>query len=263
MQDLNLLIIQAHPVWHDKSANIHFFEQKINSISAPVDLIVLPEMFTTGFTMEAAQLAEKMEGPSVEWMQTIAQQKNALLLASLIIEENGDFFNRLVAAYPDGRLAWYDKRHLFRMSGEHLYYKAGSKKSIIEYKGWNIMPLVCYDLRFPVWSRNLFDASSGWAYDLAIYVANWPSVRAVHWNSLLRARAIENQSFVVGVNRIGMDGKGVHYGGDSQVINTLGEILLHLADRDSTESIHLKAESLQKHRQDFPVGLDMDRFRME
>ncbi len=262
MQDLMVTLVQTSLYWQDKQANLVHFNKLIKAVTE-TDLIILPEMFNTGFSMEAKLLAEEMKGETVTWMKQMAFEKNAAILGSLIIKENESYYNRLVAAGPDGGLITYDKRHLFRMADEHLTYSGGLKTILLNIRGWKIKPFICYDLRFPVWSRNKYVKSIGWDYDLAIYVANWPAARAHAWKTLAVARAIENQSYVISLNRIGQDGKGYAYSGDSQVINSYGESLLHLHEIEYVKTVTLSMEALNKHRSDFPVGMDMDEFNIE
>ena len=215
MENLKITLLQSDIVWEKPMDNIRNFSQMLSALKTS-DLIVLPEMFTTGFSMQPELLKEKMDGPSVQWMKNIAGEKGAAVTGSLIIEEEGRIFNRCVWVFPNGRITHYDKRHLFSMGSEHQHYSAGDKKLVVEYKNWRICPLVCYDLRFPVWSRNLEN------YDVLIYVANWPANRHHVWKNLLVARAIENQSYCLGVNRIGKDDAGLNYDGDSAFVDPLG-----------------------------------------
>ena len=218
MQNLRITTIQSNLSWEDKQANLQHFDKLLSPLKGITDLVILPEMFTTGFSMNAAGLAETINGSSIKWMAQQAKRLNAIITGSIIFEENNQYFNRLIWMSPDGQIQSYDKRHLFTLAKEHKTYTAGQQKLILKYKGWKICPLICYDLRFPAWSRNQED------YDLLIYVANWPKQRAHHWRSLLMARAIENQSFVVGVNRIGIDPKENFYSGDTTLIDYKGVI---------------------------------------
>src|SRR5690606_35891756 len=192
---LQIALIQTHLVWENPTQNRELLSEKLKTLSEPVDIIVLPEMFTTGFSMHAAKLAETMQGDTVQWMQSIAKQQQVAITGSLIIKEDNQFYNRLLFVHPDGNIETYDKRHTFTLAGEDKVYASGTEKKIIHYKGWKLCPLVCYDLRFPVWARNVE------AYDVLIYVANWPHVRVHAWDTLLKARAIENMAYCVGVNR--------------------------------------------------------------
>lgn len=257
MQDLHLTFIQAAQRWHDKQANLDSLEEQLAHLPSNTDLVVLPEMFTTGFSMDAAALAEQMNGNTVAWMKRMAQQKNAVITGSIIIEEDGKFYNRLVWMRPDGTYATYDKRHLFRMSGETNVFTAGTERLVVELKGWKICPLVCYDLRFPVWSRNTDNA-----YDVLLYVASWPESRSHAWKILLQARAIENLAYVVGVNRVGLDGNSIPYSGDSAIINPKGQVLFTVSGEAYMHSDSLSYETLASFRQSFPAYLDSDAFKM-
>ncbi|WP_028981354.1 amidohydrolase [Sporocytophaga myxococcoides] len=258
MQDLKITLVQTPLFWKNSGANLAMLEEKLWQMKEQSDLIILPEMFTTGFSMDAAELAEPMNLTAFKWMKQMAAQKKAVITGSVIIKEGDKFHNRLIWMEPDGSFDAYDKRHLFRMAGEDKVYTAGIKKLIKEIKGWKICPLVCYDLRFPVFSRNRQNE-----YDLLIYVANWPAARNVAWKTLLRARAIENISYVAGVNRIGTDGKDLEYSGDSAVIGPVGEYIEELNDREELKTITLSAEHLNAFRQKFPAHLDADSFELE
>ena len=259
MTDLKISIIQSNLHWENKEENLKMFSQKINDITESTDLIVLPEMFTTGFSMNPKKFAEAMDGITMMWMKEKAKEKECVITGSFICKENGKYFNRLVWMCADGTYSTYDKRHLFRMANEDSHYHFGQKKIIVELKGWKICPLICYDLRFPVWSRNR--ASSN--YDLLIYVANWPEIRSYPWKTLLLARAIENQCYVVGLNRVGDDGNKIYHSGDSAVINAKGEIISKIkAHQDSTETIILKYSDLIEFRKAFPAMLDADSFEI-
>ena len=236
MDELKITLLQVPIAWENKEENLRFFSAKIAAIEAPTDLILLPEMFSTGFSMNSALLAETMEGATVNWMKEQAAKKSCVLCGSLIIEENSAYYNRLIWMYPDGSFEVYNKRHLFRMAKENEHYTEGNKKLIVEFKGWKICLLVCYDLRFPVWSRR----TSNENYDVLVYVANWPERRIYAWKSVLVARAIENQAYVVGLNRIGKDGNNIEYSGDSIVLNFLGERLTNSpTDAESSETVVL------------------------
>jgi len=269
--NLKVSIIQSELHWENVDKNLEMFAQKIEAISKPTDIIVLPEMFNTGFSMDSSALAETMDGKTVTWMKTQAAKSNSVIVGSLIVEvplSGGTrvvFFNRLIWAQPDGNLFTYDKRHLFRMAGEHNHFKAGGNRLIIEYKGWRICPLICYDLRFPVWARNstLTSDHSSPVYDLLIYIANWPAVRKQPWSKLLDARAIENQCYVIGVNRVGEDGKGIAYSGNSVVVNPKGEVMTNIAENaNMAESVELSLTELNDFREKFPVSLDGDDFTL-
>jgi omega-amidase len=259
MTDLSITTIQTHLFWEDVDANLAHFDEKINAIQNHTDIIVLSEMFTTGFTMKSEQLAEEHGGKGLQWMIKKSHKKNCVIVGSVSVKENGLFYNRLYWVNADGSYHQYDKRHLFRMGNEHEHYTAGDQKIIVDYKGWKICPLVCYDLRFPVWSRN----TKANMYDALIYVANWPEVRSYPWKHLLIARAIENQSYVVGANRIGEDGNHIKHSGDSVVLNPRGETISHiLPNNDSIETITLSYQYLQDFRAAFPVMLDGDDFEL-
>jgi len=262
MTDLRISTIQTHLIWQDQSANLRALGVKIRSIPVPTDVIVLPELFSTGFSMATAELAEEMTGPSIEWMKQLALEMNAVITGSLMIKENGKFYNRLIWMQPDGSMSYYDKRHLFRMANEQQYYTAGNTKQIIHWKGWKICPLVCYDLRFPVWSRNTF-TNEQYDYDCLIYVANWPEKRSFAWRSLITARAIENQAYVIAVNRVGIDGNEIRYSGDSSIVDFKGERISKTEPfGDTTETIQLSYVQLLEYRKSFPVYLDQDGFEL-
>lgn len=254
---LKITIVQSDLVWENVDANLNNFAKNLENIGN-TNLIVLPEMFNTGFSMNSKSLAEKTNGKSVKWLVNLAKEKNVAVIASLIIEENNQFFNRLYFVFPDGKLEFYNKRHLFRMANEHNYYSAGTEDLIVNYKGWRIKPLVCYDLRFPVWARNKND------YDLLIYIANWPERRNEPWKILLKARSIENQSFVVGVNRIGTDGNNVSFSGDSAVINPKGEIISTTkAYQENMENVEISLKELNEFKEKFPAYKDADNFEIK
>ena len=245
-------LVQANLAWEDAAANRALLSEMTKECTDGV--VVLPEMFSTGFSMASADLAEPMHGPTVAWLQHEASQRQQPVCGSVIIGDNGQFFNRFVWASPDSSLRHYDKRHLFRMAGEDGYYTAGSRRVVIRHNGLSILPQICYDLRFPVWSRNRDD------YAVMVVVANWPAVRREQWQALLRARAIENLCYVIGVNRIGTDGNGVIYSGDSCVIDYLGNTLLELGDNATTAAVELDIEALSVWRDQFPAHLDADNF---
>jgi omega-amidase len=257
MQDLHITIIQTALHWQDASANRNMFSEKLATVAPATDLIVLPEMFTTGFSMDAAGLAEDAQGPTLQWMQEEAARYSAVLTGSVMVKEGKNYYNRLYWVRPDGTYEHYDKRHLFRMAKEHHSYTPGKEKLLVELKGWNICPLVCYDLRFPVWSRN-----TNSQYDLLLYVANWPKPRANAWSTLLQARAIENLSYVVGVNRVGTDGNGHPYTGDSAIIHPKGYKLLETSEAEGIHTITLSKQELTDFRETFPAHLDADDFTL-
>ncbi len=259
MDDLKITIIQSNLDWENKEKNLELFSQKISAIAEATDLIVLPEMFTTGFSMRPELFAEKTNGKTIDWMREKAKEKNCVITGSFICEENKNYFNRLVWMRADGTYSTYDKRHLFSMGDENNHYTAGKNKIIEEIKGWKICPLICYDLRFPVWSRN-----KNSAYDVLIYIANWPERRAHPWKTLLLARAIENQSYTVGVNRIGNDGNEIYHSGDSAVINAKGEIISKIMPHEeSIETIILNYSELIEFRKTFSVMNDADNFELK
>ncbi|NBB08455.1 amidohydrolase [Pseudomonas sp. SLFW] len=256
LPNLNLALVQTTLVWHDCQANHAHFEELLSQAQG-ADLVILPEMFTTGFSMESEALAEPENGITSRWLLDQAKRLNAVVTGSVIIRaEDGTHRNRLLWARPDGELLHYDKRHLFRMAGEHEHYSPGERQVQFELKGWRIRPLICYDLRFPVWSRGAQDT------DLLLYTANWPGARRQHWNRLLPARAIENLCYVAAVNRVGTDGKGFAYTGDSQVLDFQGESLLNIGGADGVFHVSLSAESLDAYRQKFPAYLDADTFEI-
>ncbi len=253
MPDLTLTLVQSELVWEQRKVNLDRFEERLGSLAGKTDLVILPEMFSTGFTMNAGPLAEAMQGPTLGWMQALARRLGAAVTGSAIIRADGHLFNRLLWVEPGGRIHTYDKKHLFRMSGEHKIYTAGREPLTATIKGWRVRPFICYDLRFPVWCRN-----RGRSYDLALFVANWPSARAGHWRTLLQARAIENQCYVVGVNRVGTDGNGLSYRGDSSVIDPQGAVRYHCAEREDVFTTTLPREDLEAYREAFPAWMDAD-----
>lgn len=263
-KDLRITLVQASLQWEDVKGNLQMFSNQFNKLNRnETDLIILPEMFSTGFSMNAASLAERMDGISMQWMAETAAKLNAAICGSLIITEKKKYFNRFVWMNADGTYDYYDKRHLFRMGKENGIYTVGKKRLIINYKGWNICPMVCYDLRFPVWSRNGLNAQNDAPlYDLLLYVANWPSVRSYAWRQLLIARAIENQCYVAGVNRVDNDGNGMEHTGDSAVLNPKGEYLLKLnPGKKQLATAILSFKELEGFRKIFPVMLDADKYR--
>lgn len=236
------------------------FDDKIDAVKEGTDIIILPEMFSTGFTMNAKAMAEPMNGPAVEWMKKKAREKNCAITGSMIISENEAFFNRLIWMNPDGSLIQYDKRHLFRLAHEEQSFAPGKIKIIIDYKGWKILPLICFDLRFPVWSRRTKSSD----YDLLLYVANWPERRIAAWNQLLIARAIENQCYVAGLNRVGNDGNDIYHSGESAVINCKGENICGIPSHEEcTESITLNKQELNDFRKQLPFIEDSDDFTIK
>ena len=256
MPALTLTIVQEELHWHDAGANRRMFTQRIDQLAEPTDLIILPEMFTTGFTMDAKSQAESMDGPSMDWLHKTADRQSSVVCGSLIIEDGGYFYNRFIFMRPDGSFEQYDKRHLFRLADEHQHYSPGEESIVVELNGWRICPMICYDLRFPVWSRNRQN------YDLLLYVANWPSPRHHAWHTLIRARAIENLAYVAAVNRSGKDGNNLPYLGGSAIIDYLGHELVDLGDSASAGIATLDKEALNKFRDRFPFHKDADRFQV-
>ncbi|MDB6163749.1 MAG: hydrolase [Xanthomonadaceae bacterium] len=264
MQDLRISLVQGATRWHDPAGNRAYYGELMAPLRGATDLILLPETFTSGFSNEAIHNAETMDGPTVDWLHDQAKQLGAAITGSAQIRDGEAVYNRLFFATPDGALAFYDKRHLFRYAKEHERYAAGRDRLTVDYRGWRICPLVCYDLRFPVYSRNRFDVERprDLDYDLLLYVANWPAARAQAWKRLLPARAIENLCYVAGLNRVGDDGNGLHYAGDSAVLDVYGEPLLALADAETVATTTLSAADLQAHRERFPAMLDADVFSL-
>ena len=253
MRDLRITLIQAEPAWENINDSLALFDDRINNISEKTDLIILPEMFTTGFSMNASSLAQDINGSSIKWLQNKSRQINADIVGSIIFKNNDLYFNRLLWAKPDGRLFTYDKKHLFRFAGEEKVYSAGIENITVELNGWKIRPFICYDLRFPAWTRNIKNQ-----YDIAVFIANWPEKRSMHWKSLLKARAIENQCYVIGVNRVGVDGNGLFYSGDSSVIDPLGNIIFQKYDEECTYTTVLSFNILEDYRKNFPAWMDAD-----
>ncbi|MBS0212731.1 MAG: amidohydrolase [Proteobacteria bacterium] len=262
MKDLRVSLVQGATRWHDPAGNREYYGDLIEPLHGRTDLIVLPETFTSGFSNEAIGNAETMDGPTVAWIGAQARAAKAAVMGSVQLRTPEGVFNRLLFAKPDGSLLHYDKRHLFRYAGEHERYAAGRERLTVEWRGWRICPLVCYDLRFPVFSRNRFDVErkGGLDYDLLIYVANWPGVRAYPWRTLLRARAIENLCYLAGVNRVGTDGNHLDYAGDSAVIDFLGQPINECGHQEVVTTTTLLAEELLAHRKRFPAMLDGDAF---
>jgi predicted amidohydrolase len=254
--DLRVSLIQTDLVWDSPLSNCAHLEEQLIPLVGQTDLIILPEMFTTGFSMSSSN-AEIPQGPSTQWMQMQAKRIGALVMGSLKIKEKFGLVNRLVVAFPDGTVQTYDKKHLFRMGNEHESYHPGSEKLIVTYQGWRIAPFICYDLRFPVWSRNV-----DLGYDLAIYVANWPAARTHAWDVLLKARAIENLAYVAGVNRIGSDGNQLAYIGHSALISFKGEAMVPIDDVAGVKQMHINLNELREFRTAFPAHLDADSFQL-
>ena len=253
---LNVALVQTSLVWENPKANRTHIEDKVSSITA--DLIILPEMFSSGFTMNASEVAETTDGETIAWLKSLSKTKNAAIVGSLVITENNNYYNRLVFVEPNGTLTTYDKRHTFTLAGEHKVYTAGSEKTIIDYKGFKICPLVCYDLRFPVWARNSEN------YDVLIYVANWPKVRIAAWDALLKARAIENMSYCIGVNRVGLDGNNYEYSGHSAVYDVLGHRMDSIPESiETVEVVTLEKSHITKYRERLGFLKDRDTFNLE
>jgi predicted amidohydrolase len=256
MANLRVSLVQTDLVWENPSANCAQLEEKLAALGDSTDVVVLPEMFASGFSMSETG-AEIGKGPALQWMQVQANRLGALIVGSLKVKQQNSFYNRLYAVQPDGTYSSYDKRHLFRMGDEHKFYQSGDQRVIVSYKGWNIALFICYDLRFPVWSRNV-----SMAYDAAIYVANWPAPRANAWRTLLQARAIENLAYVVGVNRVGTDANALAYAGDSLLVDFKGDLVLDLKSKDQILTSELSLESLAEFRAKFPAHLDADSFSL-
>lgn len=252
---LNISLIQADIVWEDKTANLAQYEQYINGIAEKKEVVVLPEMFNTGFSMNTAALAETMKGPTVQWMKNMAAAHRCILTGSLIIEEEGKYYNRLLWVQPDGAIGQYDKRHLFAYGDEDKHYSAGTKRLIASVKGFRICLMICYDLRFPVWARNV-----GNEYDALLFVANWPQRRNLAWKTLLQARAIENMCYSIGVNRVGEDAKGLSYSGDSSVFGPLGEVIWQESNKPVVHTVTLQKDYVTQTWEQFPFLHDADKF---
>lgn len=261
---LRVSLVQADTVWRDPAANRALYGALVAPLAGHTDLIVLPETFTSGFSNDALAEAEGMDGPTLPWLCTLARETGAVVTGSLQCRTDAGVFNRLLWVRPDGSHAQYDKRHLFRMAGEHERYAAGRERLTVELHGWRVRPLVCYDLRFPVFIRNRYGAErvERFDYDLVFFVANWPAARRHAWRTLLMARAIENLSYCVGVNRVGTDGNGIAYAGDSVVHDFLGQAMVECGAQPQVVTVELQAEALAAHRQRFPAQLDADRFEL-
>jgi predicted amidohydrolase len=263
--DLRVSLIQAATLWHDAAGNRRLYGDLVRALKGTTDLVVMPETFTSGFTNETLANAESMKGESVAWLQALAAEIGVVITGSMVIRDGERYFNRLMWARPDGSLSHYDKRHLFRMANEHQRYAGGKARLLVELNGWRVCPMVCYDLRFPVWVRNRFGATVAdrFDYDLLLMVANWPAPRRTAWRTLLRARAIENLCYVAGVNRVGVDGNQLPYAGDSAVVDFLGEALVDLGLQPQVVTTVLSATALSQHRSRFPAQLDADAFELE
>ncbi|SDX97368.1 Predicted amidohydrolase [Lutibacter oricola] len=257
MQDLKVATIQSNIFWHKVEENRSHFTSLINQIKEKVDLVVLPEMFTTGFTMKPEEVAEDMAGETIKWMQNIAADNGFAICGSIVVEEDNKYYNRFIFVFPSREIKTYNKRHLFSLAGEEKVYSAGKEKVIIEYNGWRICPQVCYDLRFPVFARNVE------AYDLLLYVANWPKKRILAWDTLLQARAIENLSYVIGVNRVGVDPNKFEYNGHSIAYNTLGAAIIPLnQENEITTVVTLSKKHISETRKRLNFLNDCDSFKL-
>ncbi len=270
MSSLTITTIQSHLHWEDKPANLYMLEEKISGIAEKTEIVILPEMFSTGFSMQTKQLAEKMDGETMQWMKRLSRENGIIITGSIIIEEEGNYFNRLIWMLPNGQYGQYDKRHLFAYAEEDKHYSPGTIRLIASVKGWKVNLLVCYDLRFPVWARQAPSRPRHMGaeyplpeYDVLIYVANWPERRSHAWKTLLCARAIENQCYVVGVNRVGSDGNNIYYSGNSLIIDPLGQVLYHMADDEDVFTITLQKEKLEDVREKFPFWKDADLFKIQ
>ena len=256
-QKMKIALIQSALIWENPIANRNHFEEKIDALTEQVDMIVLPEMFTTGFTMNPSDVAETMHGETMLWLQSLAKSKNSAITGSLIIKENGNFYNRLVFVFPSGEINFYDKRHLFTLAGEDKVYTSGEEKLIVEYFGWKICPQICYDLRFPVFARNTED------YDVLIYMANWPKTRINAWDILLKARSVENMCYTIGVNRIGIDDNNFEYVGHSQTVDFLGNYILEPQETEGVSIVQLNKENLLETRKKLGFLNDRDSFELK
>lgn len=264
MQDLKILCLQSDIVTKNPERNRELFEIKIRNHAEGHNLIILPEAFTTGFQVDPNANAEKLTGTTVSWLKKMAEKTGAVVTGSLFIEKENGYFNSLIWMRPDGDYECYDKRHVFSMGGEDKQIKKGAKKLIVDLQGWKIAPMICYDLRFPVWSKNTLNGDGSYEYDLALYVANWPAVRSYPWEMLLVARAIENMAFVAGVNRVGYDNNGVLYSGDSMIVDPKGKVVEKADEgKERSLSVNLHYSELKELREKFNVGPDWDQFKIQ
>ena len=262
-KDLRVSLVQGATRWHDAAANREYYGALVRPLRGATDLVVLPETFLSGFTNDTLANAESMDGEGLRWLRALATEVGAVVTGSLVVREGERCVNRLVWMRPDGSFEKYDKRHLFRMAGEHERYAGGTQRLVVELGGWRLCPLVCYDLRFPAWSRNRYDRAAGrFEYDVLVHVANWPSARREPWRTLLRARAIENWCYGIGVNRVGTDGNGLHYAGDSSVADFAGQVLVELGPQEQVVTVGLDAAALAAHRERFPAWMDADDFSL-
>ena len=262
-ENLKIALVQTKLYWKDRGANLAMLEEKIWSMNSSVDLIILPEMFPTGFSMSVQELAEPMNFTTTKWMKQMAAQTKAVVTGSVIIKDNGNFYNRLLWVDPEGGVSFYDKRHLFRMAHETDHFNMGKENIIMNLKGWKILPQVCYDLRFPVWSRNTAGSDGKELYDLNFYVASWPAPRISAWDILLKARAVENLCYAIGVNRTGEDGNGVSYNGHSGAYDFKGNTLAFSEDREEILILELDHQKLMAYREKFPAWKDADDFEIK
>jgi len=258
MENLKITVFQGYLFWENVDKNLQNISLRLANIREKTNLIILPEMFNTGFTMNAAELGETMDGKTMKWMQKTAEKFDCVVTGTIIIKEDSKYYNRLLWVRPDGTYDHYDKRHLFALGKEHQTYEPGDKKLIVELKGWKICPVICYDLRFPVWLRNVDEQ-----YDLLIIVANWPEKRALHWRTLIPARAVENQAYVIGVNRVGHDGNEVYHSGDSTCIDPNGNVVYYKRDEEDVYTFSILGDEVQKARRAMPFLKDADKFSIE
>jgi len=257
MDNLKITVFQGYLYWENIDRNLQNIALKLSAIREKTNLIILPEMFNTGFTMSAETLAEPMDGKTMKWMQGIAKQYDCVITGSIIIKEENKFYNRLIWMRPDGTYEHYDKRHLFALGKEHETYTPGTKRLVVELNGWKICPMICYDLRFPVWLRNVKAE-----YDLLLIVANWPERRIAHWRALITARAIENQSYVIGVNRVGHDGNEIYHSGDSTCIDPNGNTVYYKRDEEDMYTFTIIGDEVTKTRRALPFLKDQDDFKI-
>lgn len=255
MEAIKITIFQAYLFWENAEKNLQNLGLRLSALKGKTDLILLPEMFNTGFTMNVEKCAERMDGMTMGWMYDTAKSFDCVVAGTLIIEEEGKFYNRFVWMSPDGSFVHYDKRHLFGMAGEDKVFTPGNSRIMLKLKGWKICPMICYDLRFPVWSRNQEEG-----YDLLVYTASWPDKRSAHWRALIPARAIENQAFVIGVNRVGHDGNEVYYSGGSMCISPLGDVVYYKPEDEDLYTFTLNPKDLENAREQFPFLQDADKF---
>ncbi len=263
MQDLTIALVQAELHWEQIDANLAMFEEILWTVDADVDLIALPEMFTTGFSMNPQKLSEPSGGKTHKWMRQMATLKKAAVVGSYIVKEGSKYYNRLSFVFPDGKSETYDKKHLFTLAGEDNAYLAGNERKTFKYKGWKISPLICYDLRFPVWARSVKTEMEDYEYDLLLYVANWPQARITAWDTLLKARAIENTSYCIGVNRTGTDGYSKEYPGHTGAYAYDGKQLLFSKKKEEVLIATLSADRLTKFRNRFNFQADADFFEIK